>query len=428
MSNRDETLSNRDSSGLRARLGSLVLRAQRVPGLPLVSLRSWLLGGSRFESVPGLSLVTGRMLSEGTHGRDWSRWALDAEDRGMTLQSAGGSETLGVALDALAEDASLAVDWIAELLLEPAFAEERLQWVRRQAAAELEGMLDQPDLQTGRFYLEQLYHPHPYSRPLQGDRDSLETLTPEACAAFHRQALGWGGCLVVVGDIDEEETLERLQRRLAAVAKIPVTPFPEVPSMIGSGVARREVKVGGRDQAHLFIGHTTVPRAHEDCIALELAAVILGAGPGMAGRLPYRIREKEGLAYAVDVSLAASAGLEPGRMTVYLATAPGRLEQAEKAVREELQRVLDEGLTDEEFEDARSFLIGREPFRRETLRHRADRLAETELYGLPADQPGWIEERLQQLDRGQVEAALRRWVRPSDLVVTLGLPKDSPSQ
>lgn len=413
-----------EGPGKRFHLGPLKLRVERVPGLPLVALRSWILAGSRLEPTPGLSLVTGRMLGEGTTGRDWRQWSMDVEGRGMTLQSTGGAETLGVALDSLAEDADLALSWLAELLLDPAFEEGRLHWIRQQAAAELEGMLDQPDYRTLRVFLEQLYHPHPFCRPLQGSREGLDRLSTRDCRDFHRRALGWGGCLVVVGDVDEDRMADRL--RAAFEHRLPAPePFPQVPTIAGHGEPRRQVTVPGKDQAHLLMGHLTVPRAHADRLALDVGSVILGSGPGMAGRLPFRIREREGLSYSVDVALAAGAGLEPGRFQVYLATAPDQVEQAEVAVREELDRVLDGGVTDEEFEDARAYLVGREPFRRETLRQRADRVAETEIYGLPVDRPGWIEARLRELDRSTVEAALRRWIRPQDLHLTVGLPEGS---
>ncbi len=330
---------------------------------------------------------------------------------------------MGIALDALAEDAELAMDWLAELILEPAFDEQRLHWIRQQAAAELEGLLDQPDFRTGRAFLQQLYHPHPYSRPLQGSREDLERIQPADCRSFYQQAQAWGGCLVVIGDIDESAALQRLQDRLTTGLPDQGSERPEAPSIEGSEDLRRELVVGGRDQAHLFLGHLTVPRAHPDRIPLELAGVMLGAGPGMAGRLPFRIREQEGLAYSVDVSAAAGAGLEAGRFTVYVATSPDQVPQAERAAREELARALDEGFSDDEFESARSYLLGREPFRRETLRQRADRLAESEVYGLPSDRSGWIEALLRDLDRQKVEAAMRRWVRPDDLRVTVGLPK-----
>ena len=410
-------------TGLRHQTGRLAIRVERVPGLPLVALRTWLMAGSRLEPTPGLSLVTGRLLGEGTANRDWSRWAKDVEDRGMALQTTGSAETLGIALDALAEDAELAMDWLAELLLQPAFTDERLHWIRQQAAAELEGLLDQPDFRAIRAYLQQLYYPHPYSRPLQGSRSDLDGIEPVDCRSFYRSAQAWGGCLVVVGDIDESAALEHLQDRLGGDFPRCEQAPPAAPSMVGSEEHRRELVVGGRDQAHLFIGHLTVPRAHPDRIALELAGIMLGAGPGMAGRLPFRIREKEGLAYAVDVATAAGAGLEPGRFTVYVATSPDQVPQAERAAREELTRALEAGFSDDEFESARSYLLGREPFRRETLRQRADRLAEAEVYGLPSDRAGWIESVLRDLDRPAVEAALRRWVRPDELRVTVGLPK-----
>ncbi|MEM8934696.1 MAG: insulinase family protein, partial [Acidobacteriota bacterium] len=150
--------------------------------------------------------------------------------------------------------------------------------------------------------------------------------------------------------------------------------------------------------------------------------VILGAGAGLSGRLPERVREREGLAYAVDVSAVAGCGLEAGRLAVYVGVMPDRVDQAETAVREELERLVTDGVTDAEVADARAYLIGREPFRRETLKQRAERIAESEVYGLPDDRPGIVAERLAAVDRSTVEAAVRRWIRPDALRVTIGRP------
>ncbi len=398
----------------------LAVRVRRVAGLPLVAARLWLRGGMRLEETPGQALVTGRLLAGGSRRRGWDRIAVEAEDRGMVLQSFGGTETQGVAIDALAEDWQLALEWLAELALEPVFPEDRLAWICRQAAAELESQLDQPEVRTARAFLTQLYHPHPYGRPLQGDGESLSRLAPEHCAALHRRALGWGGCVVVTGEIDEA-AVERRVRELFADLDGPAVAPPAV-APPGGLEARRRLTAGEGEQAHLYAGHLTVPRNHPDLIALEVVAVALGAGAGLAGRLPERIREKEGLAYSLDVATASGSGHDPGRLVTYVGTSPATVEQAERAVREELERLLEGGLGEVELEEARSYLLGRDPFRRETCRQWADILAESELYGLPTDRPEWVAERLRELTREQAEAAARRWIRPAELKVTVGSP------
>lgn len=402
-------------------LGKLALRVRRVPGLPLVSLRVILRAGVVAEGIPGLSLVTGRMLAEGTKHRDWRRLAVDLENRGMYAYAFGSAESLGVSLDALSWDWRLALDWLAEMALEPAFDDARVGFTARQVAAELASLLDQPDVRTGRAFLEQLYHPHPLSRPMQGSEASLSTIRSEDCVDLHRRALAWGGCITVAGDIDEDEVLVVLEETFSDRGT-PET-WPESPEIHGLDLAHQEITAGEADQSHLYLGHLTIPRRQPDLLALEVAGIVLGSGGDLAGRIPQRVREAEGLAYHAGVGTVSGASQTPGRFQVYVGTGPSRVERAEAVVREEITRFVEEGLAPEELEEARAYLLGREPFRRETLRQWADAMAIAELYGIPVDRPGWREGRLEALNEDDVMSAVRRWIRPGDLRVTVGVPR-----
>ena len=400
-------------------------RLKRIEGAPVVAARLLLAGGSRCEAIPGQALLTGRLLTEGTRRRSWEAIAAEAEGRGMILSSFGGYETHGLAIDALAADWQLALEWLAELAFGSVFPEDRLRWLARQAAAELEAQADQADLMTARAFAEQMYAPHPRGRPLQGDPASLAALDPERCREFHSAALGWGAYLSVAGEIDEaqvEALAGELFGGLAAAAGRggDARPVPASPST--TPVARRDIFTQAEDQAHLFMGSRTVARAHPDFPALELAAVLLGTGAGLTGRIPQRIREREGLAYTATADTVGGAGIDEGRLLCYVGTAPETLDQAEASVRDELARFLAEPIATQELESARSFLLGREPFRRETARQWADLMAMSELLDLPLDDPDWTSDQIRQLTAGEVEAAARRWIDPERLLVTRGLP------
>lgn len=404
----------------------MIPRLRRIEGAPVVAIRLLLAGGARAETVPGQALITGRMLTEGTRRRSWDRIAADAEGRGMILSSFGGYETHGLAIDALAADWRLALEWLAELLLESDFPEERLRWLARQATAELEAQADQADLLTARAFGEQIYAPHPRGRPLQGDAASLARLDPEICGGFHRAALGWGAFLSVAGEIDEAEVEARageLFAELQPAAGTMPRPRPPAPPLPNAAPpARREIATHAQDQAHLFLGSRTVARADPDYAALELAAVLLGTGSGLTGRIPQRIREREGLAYTATADTVSGAGIDAGRLVCYVGTAPETLDQAEASVRDELARFLVEPIPAEELESARSYLLGREPFRRETARQWADLMAVAALLDLPLDDPAWHAGRIARLTAAEVEAAARRWIDPEKLLVTRGLP------
>ena len=413
-----------------AAAAGLAVRIRRVPGPGIVAVRGWFPGGARLETIPGQALVAGRALSEGTRLRDWRRIADEAEALGASVASSASFEAHGVSVDARAAHWTQALEWTLELLAEPSFPEERCRWVARQAAAELESLADQPEVRTAWAFLEQLYAPHPRRRPLQGSAEDLARLTALDCAAFHGEVLRRGAAAVTVaGDLDEERVLRRLEELLAeprfealgAPAGAGVEP-PPVPAPEGLPGRRREVLLPPGDQAHLYLGCLTVRRADPDRHALELLGVVLGAGAGLTGRLPERVREREGLAYSVHVQTLAGAGLDPGRLVVYVGTSPATLERAETAVAEELRRVVEEGVTPEEVEVARSYVLGREPFRRESARQWADLLSEAVLYGVPEDDPEWRRRALEALDTGEVTGAARRHIDPGALKVTVGVP------
>lgn len=409
------------------------VRVRRVPGPPVVAIRVWLEGGARGETLPGQALVTGRMLAEGTRRRGWREIAEITEDRGMLLSVYGTFETHGLALDALAADWRQALELAAELVLEPSFPEDRCRWLTRQAAAELDSLADQPEVKTAWAFLDQLYHPHRRALPIQGTAAGLTALTPADCAAFHRPE-GRRAVVSVAGDVDAEAVTARVGELFAGTGAAPRREAPPpAPAGRPQAVRRVELEAAGAgdddgdgdddgEQAHLYLGHLTIDRRHPDYEALELVAVVLGAGSGLAGRIPNRVREQEGLAYAAAAQALAGAGLDPGRLVVYVGTSPATVERARRAVVEELSRLVEEGIRDEELEEARSYLLGREPFGRETARQWADLLAQAEHYGLPLDDPAWRRQRLESLDRAAVEAAARRHLRPGDLKVTIGMP------
>jgi zinc protease len=246
-------------------------------------------------------------------------------------------------------------------------------------------------------------------------------VTPHDCAAFHRRALSHGVSVTVAGAVDEEAVAARLAE-LFADLPAPAGRPAEPPTPAGRPLARREVATDALDQAYLYVGHLTVPRRHPDFAALEALAVILGSGAGLTGRIPHRIREAEGLAYSAHAQTTAGAGTDPGRLVAFVGTAPATVEQALAGVVEEITRLVEGGIEESELEEARAYLLGREPFRRETARQWAELLVDAEHYDLPLDDVDERRRSLLSLDRRTLEAVARKHILPDALRVTVGLP------
>jgi zinc protease len=403
-----------------------------------VSLRIWLRGGATAESTPGLAALSGRMLAEGTRERDWLQIALTCEERGMGLNATGGLETTGLAVDCLEEDLDLAVDLSAELLRHSTFPEDRFEWQREQAVAELQSAQDQPEVRASWAFFDQLYHPHALARPLLGSAESLARIERSDCESFHQESRQRGGWIAVAGAVDPTRCEARLRevfgplRRLTGAVQGGSETTSGEPAGVGDrppGRAERvrEVELPGSQQMHLFAGHLTVARTHEDAAALEVLGVVLGAGNGLNGRYPHRLREREGFGYVAHAHAIAGAGRVPGRFVVYLGTSPENRGAAQDAIVEELARLLEDGITVQEFEDARNYLLGREAMRRETVAQRADLLSEAIFFGQPWNELEWAVKRYADLDRESVHTAMRQWLSVDELRWTVGLPSATES-
>lgn len=426
--------------------GRLRLAALRVPGAGVVAARAWLRGGARVEPAPGLSNLCGRMLVEGSVRRSWSEIAEQAEARGVSLGGLSTAEVHGLAVDALADDAGLALEWLAELLLEPGFDRGRFELLRGQTLGELRSLADRPEVVTGWAFRDQLYHPHPLAWPSQGTSESLVGLTPDDCRRLHEESLARGGVVAVAGDIDEEAVLADLERLFggagpaaAAAGSAPPEPGPrrglrqrdqaevgsEPPAPRGRAKARIEVATGSLEQAHVVAGHFTVDRRHPDLPELRALGILLGSD-GLAGLIPNRIREQEGLAYATHVDLLAGAGSDPGALSVYLGTHPDHVERGLDLVRDALEEVRNRPPEAAVLEACKTGMFGREPFLTETAGLWAGLLVDALLFDLPSYRRSWRLERIERLSPDGVFQAARRHLKPERLRITVGLPTGRP--
>lgn len=429
--------------------GRLRLAALRVPATDVVAARAWLRGGARVEPSAGLARLTGRMLVEGSEARDWREIAEQAEARGISIDGSATAEVHGLTVDALASDADLALDWLAELLLSPSFARDRFELLRDQTQGELLSLADRPEVVTGWAFRDQLYHPHPLASPSQGTPESLAALSPQDCRRFHEESLARGGVIVVAGAIDERETLARLERLFGPAGDsdwhVPAGPRPDRAAGVepASGVEPRslgplpgepspprgrperriDIRTTSREQAHVHAGHFTVNRMHPDLPELRALGVLLGS-EGLAGLIPNRIREREGLAYATGVDLLGGAGTDPGVLSVYLGTHPDQVERGLELIRDSLRLVLAAPPDPQALEECKTGMFGREPFATETVAHQAALLVDSLFYDLPSHRRSWRLERIERLTPSGVFRAARRHIDPDRLQVTVGLPGD----
>jgi predicted Zn-dependent peptidase len=141
------------------------------------------------------------------------------------------------------------------------------------------------------------------------------------------------------------------------------------------------VQVTHRDteQAHLVIGGPGLKRADERRWAFEVLNHIVGGG--MSSRLFREVREERGLAYAIYGFRLSYA--DNGAWGVYVGTTPSQTDTCVDIIRDELAKVVAEGITEEELERAKGSMRGGLALSLEDANSRMIRLGRDELSGMP---------------------------------------------
>jgi zinc protease len=327
----------------------------------------------------GVAHLAGSLLDEGTTKHTGPQIAELIENVGGVLDMNAG----GGAVKVLSPNRHLGLGLLFECLSQANFPKEAFA---RKQARQLSMIADsdlQPETKALRVYRSLAYGKHPYGRPSQGTRQTVEALTPEDCAAFYHKVFVPNNTVVaIVGDFDAGQVVDEVTKLTADWKKTeldrPETPPVKKPDKFTEKI----LTMPEAAQLHFYMGHVGIRRNNPDYYKLLVMDYVLGTGTGFTDRLSSRLRDRQGLAYTVQANITASASEEPGLFTCYIGTNPKNFELVKKSFLEEVARIRNEKPTPQEVDDAKSFLLGSQPFRLVSNEGIAGVLLEIEHYHL----------------------------------------------
>ena len=349
---------------------------------PIASVQIWYRVGSRDERVglTGLSHYLEHMMFKGTptHGpRVYSKLieAVGGQDNAFTSRDVTVYHVT-VAADQLDLVLELESDRMRHLLLDPREVDAERKVVMEERRTRTE---DDPVGGLAELFNAVAFVAHPYRLPTIGFAKDIERLT----AADLR---GWydlyyrpnNAILVAVGDFRAPELLARIRTRFAGIPRGPDPP----PVSVVEPEQRGERRVWLRKEAQLpvvFAGYPTPNHRSEDAYALEVLSAVLSGG--RTSRLYRR------LVYEARIALEAGGDytrltLDPDTFTFYITVLPDRtVEEAERALAAEVERLRTEVVSDEELQRAKNQLEAAYLFGQDSVFNRAATLARHELLG-----------------------------------------------
>ena len=384
---------------------TLLIGADRT--LPVVSIAVGFRGGVRVETeeTQGLSNLVASMLTKGTRRRSAFEIAQAVEAMGGRLEPFSGRDGFGLVFQVLAQDAPEGLALLHELLTQSTFPEEELDIQRRLILKELAAEQDEIFQVGGRLLRRTLFGTHPYRFSPLGDGAVTGRLTRAQCLEFTQRWLAPSNMvLAILGDIDADAAAEQAAGAFGGLPSA-ASPWPGRLAEEPPAELRSATRTMDKEQALIMLGFPGTTHTAPDREALDVVTAVLS---GMAGRLFQSVRERHGLSYMLGA--VNTPGWDPGFVLVYAATRPAEQAAVLRVLNEELQRVVREGFTEEEIEQAKRYLIGLHRMDIQSLAGLARQVAMDELFGLGFDAWKTYEARIAAVTPALAHAAATRYL------------------
>lgn len=346
-----------------------------MPGVHSVTLGVWLLSGSRHEpfSQQGISHFVEHMLFKGTETRSARAIALEIGSVGGVLNAFTSREYCCFYAKILSEKLPLAIDLLADILLNPVLNLDEMEKERRVILQEILMLEDDAEGSVQDLFCQGFWPGHPLSSPITGTLDSVDRLSRQELLQFINGHVRGDNLLIsAAGCLDHGDVVRQITTTFGALPELSVAKIV-VPPQATSGM---DVKAMALERIHLCLGTSALGQRHPQRFVAFLLNTILGGS--MCCRLFQKVREDHGLAYSIYSCLNSHS--DGGGLLVYAATSHEHASRVISLILREMWQLTRELVTDQELLSAKEQLTGSLLLSLESSETRMMRLAKNEIY------------------------------------------------
>ena len=352
------------------------------------------------------------LLDKGTTTRDRFEIAEVLEGRGARLSFYSDGLRLAVSGRALRADLPDVLALAGEILRQPAFEAEQVEKAQTRAIAGVRRAREETGSQAAGALTRRLYGPAHPNYILEPDEEiaRIERVTPDAVRAFHARHVGPRDfVMTLVGDLDPDAARGAVADAFAGWTAAPVDGVYDVQA-VPQPPAVETLEMPDRRNLDVRIGHALdLRRSDDDYLALYAAVFALGGN--FSSRLMQTVRDEQGLTYGTSASISDVSVEHDGHLSVAITLSQENLERGIAATREQIARVLDEGVAEDELARVRTTLAGRHVVGLATTAGLAVRLLINAERGFETGYLDRYPDLVHALTPEQVTDALRRYVQ-----------------
>ena len=360
----------------------IILLSETIPHLRSVSVGVWVRTGSRYESDPalqGVSHFIEHLVFKGTRRRDAREIAFAIDRLGGHLDAFTGREYTCFYARVMDEHLPQALELLAEIVLQPAFAPREMEVERQVILEEIRTVEDSPDEYVHELFSQGIWRGHPLGQPILGTEESITRLSRRDLQQYFQAHYRPENIIIAAAGNLDYEHLKALVQQHFQKGRTTSAPGGAVPAAkLKAPVFQRHICARGKEleQVHLCLGTRGLAYSHRRRFAGYLLNTLLGSG--MSSRLFQKIREEHGLAYVVYSFF--SSYLDTGVFGVYAGTSPDTVRRVIELTVREFRALKQTPVGEEELKKAKDQLKGSLMLSLESTTSRMMTLAKDEMY------------------------------------------------
>ncbi|HYH13314.1 MAG TPA: pitrilysin family protein, partial [Thermomicrobiales bacterium] len=374
------------------------------------------------DTRPGIASLMADTLNRGTSHRTFEEYNEATDSLGAMIGAGAGRRSISIDFHALTEDLPTVLDLVSDLIRNPSFPDDELERVRQQAITSLREDEDDTGSVASDAMRELLYpEGHPSRLPVDGTVESISAFTREDLTGYHGGSFAPGVMkIAMVGGIDSiEAAADEINRVFGDWTRDTPEVAPPQEAPTPDAVRRDDRTIAGKSQSNIVMAFPTIPRSHDDYYALNVANVILGQ-LGLMGRLGATVRDEQGLAYHVSSSL--SPGVVNSMWSARAGVDPANVDRTIEGILAEVRRLQQEPVSEQELDDAKTYIVGSLPLSLESLGGVSGLLLTIERFGHGLDYLDRFPDLINALTVEDLQHAARKHLDPDRVVIGVAGP------
>jgi len=354
----------------------LTVITEQMEHIRSISIGIWVKSGSRDEDPQwnGISHFVEHMVFKGTKHRSAEDIARQVDSIGGNMDAFTAKECVCFNVKVLDEHLPIAMDVLSDLVLNPIFDHQDISRERGVILEEIKMDEDSPDYLVHEIFTQNFWKDHPLGKPILGTKDTVKKFEREPVSEFYTQRFSPGNLIIcAAGHLQHEKFVALTKQHFEKMQPVKNGFHSSTPKVVPRIIMRNKKAL---EQVQICVGVPSHPIAHEKRNASYILNTVLGGG--MSSRLFQKIREREGLVYAIYSDL--NPYRDTGCLSVYAGTSRESAGKVVQAIVSEFHNLKVEAIPAEELRRAKDQLKGSLMLSLESSTARMSNLARQEMY------------------------------------------------